>query len=370
MKFNIIEKLEPLKVNIDNILLDPNNPRFADIESNNIFVNERRFAEPKIQDAAIKKMKQNFDVDVLVNTIKEIGFLPIDKIIIREWSYGKECDIPKYVVIEGNRRITALKNIMEQYETGIIDLTDEQIDNFSNINVLLLRDADKEPFLTTLIPGLRHVSGIKDWGPYQKSKLIYELREIQNLSSQESAEAMGLSILKANNLYRSYKVFTQMTEDEEYGDLINARMFSFAEETIKQKALKDWLSWDDKTKEILNKDNLNTLLSLFVVKDDESEPKISAAIQIRNFAKIIESNDKRIINYFLSKEGSLTIALSKLESINISTQWKDDVINTIDTIDNLTQNILINMPEEELELLKSLKNKIECTIDNVEKLRK
>ena len=105
-------------------------------------------------------------------------------------------------------------------------------------------------------------------------------------------------------------------------------------------------------------------------KDDESEPKISAAIQIRNFAKIIESNDKRIINYFLSKEGSLTIALSKLESINISTQWKDDIINTIDTIDNLTQNILINMPEEELELLKSLKNKIECTIDNVEKLRK
>ena len=107
MKFNITKQLEPLDIRLQDILLDPNNPRFAEIDSSEGKINESRFNEERIKENTYRKMKQNFDVDVLTNTIKELGFLPLDKIIVRKWKYADD----KYVVIEGNRRIAALKSI-------------------------------------------------------------------------------------------------------------------------------------------------------------------------------------------------------------------------------------------------------------------
>ena len=364
MKFNIIENLTPERVNLEKILLDPNNPRFADLELNSSRVSESRFAEEGIQDNTYRKMKQNFDIEVLTNTIKELGFLPIDKIILRAWN-----NTDKYVVVEGNRRITALKSLLEQYKNGAIDLTPEQIDNYTNLEVLILQTDDENSLLNTLIPGLRHVSGIKDWGAYQKAKLLHQLREVEGFSPQEAAEAIGLSIQKANNLYRSYKVFMQMYEDEEYGDAIETKMFSFAEETIKKRILKEWLKWDDKAKEILDKENLTTLLSLFICKEDDDEPKLTGAIQIRDFAKLIEANDKKILDYFYSKEGTLTSALARLETTRTSAEWRDELSGSISTLENLSHETLQNISEEDLCLLKILKFKIDMTLNNIQKLR-
>ena len=131
MNFNIAKQLESIDVDLDNILLDPNNPRFAEIDSTDGKINESRYAEERIKENTYRKMKQNFDVDVLANTIKELGFLPLDKIIVRKWNFADN----KYVVIEGNRRIAALKSILEQHANGTLDLTQEQIDNYTKLNV-------------------------------------------------------------------------------------------------------------------------------------------------------------------------------------------------------------------------------------------
>lgn len=364
MKFNITKQLEPLDIRLQDILLDPNNPRFAEIDSTEGKINESRYDEERIKENTYRKMKQNFDVDVLANTIKELGFLPLDKIIVRKWNFADN----KYVVIEGNRRIAALKSILEQHANGTLDLTQEQIDNYTKLNVLLLKDSNETSLLNILIPGLRHVSGIKDWGPYQKAKLLCTLRDEEKLAPQQAAESIGLSVQKANNLYRSYKAFMQMCEDEEYGESINARMFSFAEETIKKKSLKDWLGWDDKNKEITNKENLTTLLSLFISNDDDSEPKITSAIQIRDFAKIIETNDSKIINFFLSQGGTLMSTLAKIDVSNTKIQWKDRILDCIEVLGDLSQDTLLNMQKDDLTALETLKDKIDKTIETIQKL--
>jgi hypothetical protein len=45
-------KLEKVTVEIDNLLLDPNNPRFADISDDALNIDKSRFSEPAIQTAA------------------------------------------------------------------------------------------------------------------------------------------------------------------------------------------------------------------------------------------------------------------------------------------------------------------------------
>ena len=101
----ISEFLTPLKVKLDQLLLDPNNPRFAELGEKIDQVPENRFAEDKVQKAAFDKMKTpKFNVTELRDTIKELGFLPMDRIVVRLW---RGSDEPKqYVVIEGNRRVT------------------------------------------------------------------------------------------------------------------------------------------------------------------------------------------------------------------------------------------------------------------------
>ena len=59
--------------------------------------------------AHFQKMKASkFNVAELRHTIKELGFLPMDRLVVRAWNVGA-ADVRKYVVIEGNRRVAALK---------------------------------------------------------------------------------------------------------------------------------------------------------------------------------------------------------------------------------------------------------------------
>ncbi|MDD5271771.1 MAG: ParB/Srx family N-terminal domain-containing protein [Methylovulum sp.] len=68
-----------------------------------------------------------FGINELRDTIKTLGFLPMDRIVVRKWKGMPE----KYVVIEGNRRVTALKWLIALNDTGKETFTERQIANFT-----------------------------------------------------------------------------------------------------------------------------------------------------------------------------------------------------------------------------------------------
>ncbi len=93
--------LTPITVQLDEILLDPNNPRFAELGQELEAIPEARFAEPRVQQQAYDRMKTpRFDVAELRDTIKNLGFLPMDRIVVRKWRAGPQ-DTVRYVVVEG-----------------------------------------------------------------------------------------------------------------------------------------------------------------------------------------------------------------------------------------------------------------------------
>ena len=149
--------LEPIDIQLNQLLLDPNNPRFSDLEQDFMVVNETRFPDQKVQEQTFEKMKdQRFDVMELRDTIKSVGYLPIDRIVVRRWR-GKKKNTELYIVIEGNRRVAALKWLIELNEGGKQDLTKEQIKNFEELGALLLDDEKAAAEALFIIPGLRHV---------------------------------------------------------------------------------------------------------------------------------------------------------------------------------------------------------------------
>lgn len=239
-----------MAINLDQLLLDPNNPRFSELGDGYSEVQEGRYADAKVQQNAYDKMRsKTFNVAELRDTIKTIGFLQMDRIVVREWE--GEADPPKYVVIEGNRRITALKWLMQLDEFGKETFDDEAKENYTQIESLLL-DKDLAPEAASLIlPGLRHVSGIKEWGPYQKAKAVFALRET-GLSPQEAAQSLGLSTRAANNSYRCFVALENLKDDEEFGEFAQPNMYSYFEEVFKKPQIKNWLEWSDDAEEFEN----------------------------------------------------------------------------------------------------------------------
>src|SRR5258707_216024 len=119
------EVLIPTKVDLSELLLDPNNPRFASLGQRLDVVPELRFSEAKVQQQTYDKMKTvRFDVAELRDTIKNLGFLPMDRIVVRPWKVPDRKG--KYVVVEGNRRVTALKWLVELHDSARETFTSEQ----------------------------------------------------------------------------------------------------------------------------------------------------------------------------------------------------------------------------------------------------
>lgn len=363
---NIIDNLTPLEVSLDDILLDPNNPRFIDVASNRVTVNEERFIESKVQERALSDMG-DFDIDTLKQSILELGFLPIDKIVIRKWK-SKTTDV-KYVVVEGNRRIAALKKIYQEYEEGRLDLVDAQIQNFTKLNVLLVSDENELYF--TLIPGLRHVSGIKQWGVYQQAKLIAILKEENGYESSQAAASLGVSTRECNRLYRAYKALRQAQSIEDYGDEIDEKKYSYFEEALKNAKVKEWLEWDDNLYEFKNTSNFELFLGWMIGEEDENTgekdtPRLSEAKSVRQLNKIIGTSSFDI--FTTDKTQKLEVLEAEENIKNKNTNWALNVKDIKNTLNDLPTTIVKNISDEQKEMLKSLIKTIESLLEDNRKL--
>ncbi len=354
--------LSPLNLTIDQLLLDPNNPRFAELSDDFEPIVERRFAEATVQDKALERMKaKNFDVLELRDTIKTLGFLPMDKIVVRKWADSSDA-IVKYVIVEGNRRVAALKWLLALNAEGKENLIREQIDNFEKLEVLLLDDTSSSQFAKWVLPGLRHVSGIKSWGPYQRARTVFALREAGN-DAQTAAQSLGLSTRAANQLWRSYLALEQMKRDEEYGEKANTRLYSHFEEVFRKTELKDWLEWSDTERKFTNLPRIREFYSWIVGSGDEGEeaiePKLQDSKLVRELGKII--NDESAMSVFRQPEGSITRATARFITEHPD-DWRPTIESAFAVLKSMPADTLRFLSEEERSLLTSLMDKIGSVI--------
>ncbi len=339
---NIPSLLEPIKVSLQDLLLDPNNPRFSALGEELHQIAESRFADEKVQSNTFEKMRhQSFDVAELRDTVKSIGFLPMDRIVVRKWKGVSQDGRIKYLVIEGNRRVTALKWLVQLHEVGKETFTESQLRNFTDLEALLLDDAVAGPVVSLILPGLRHVSGVKEWGPYQKAKAVHALRK-SGLSPQETAQSLGLSTRAANAAYRCFIALENMKADEEFGDYAEPKMYSYFEEVLKRPNVKAWLEWSDDKECFVNETRLTEFYSWIVPDQEESSatPKLPEAKSVRELSQIIE--DENALNILRGADGSLARALARYE-VDHPEDWFPKITSAIGALKSLTPEMLRKM---------------------------
>jgi hypothetical protein len=363
---NLPNLLAPISLSLGSLLLDPNNPRFSELGEELNPVPETRFADERVQASTFEKMKDPmFDVAELRDTIKTIGFLPMDRIVVRKWKGPAHDSAPKFVVIEGNRRVSALKWLIDLHEIGKETFDEGQLKNFTDLQCLLLNDALAPASANLILPGLRHVSGIKEWGAYQKAKAVHALRQ-SGMSSQEAAQSLGLTTRAANSAYRCYLALENMKKDEEFGEHAEPRMYSYFEELFKRPNLRAWLDWNDETEKFANGDRLREFYSWMIPQGEENKPpKLPEAKSVRELSEILA--DENALNILRLPEGTLTRAIARYE-VDHPEDWYPKVLAATAALRSLTPDMLRSLDETTLKNLTELKQRVDQVFHDRESL--
>lgn len=163
------KELVDAKISLDEIYLDPNNPRFTSLKWDDI--PDQQISDASIQVATKRKLEEEFSIYKLVDNIQINGFLPIDRVIVKKFAENK------YVVLEGNRRICAAKNIMELYKGNPEQVEESVVDSLKEISCLIYTGSERQP--SWVFQGLRHIIGIQEWPAYNKARLLVQLMKMK-----------------------------------------------------------------------------------------------------------------------------------------------------------------------------------------------
>jgi hypothetical protein len=361
-------RLVPRPAGIDHLLLDANNHRFHDLEEWRRIA-ENRFHEARVQANTERLLRDNrtFDLVQLKDSINTNGFVPLEQIVVRAYAP----DAAKYVVVEGNRRVAAIKWLLEDNEAGVLNLSEAQLNNLRNLQVLFLDTAVAENAnAVEILMAIRHVTGIKEWGAYQQARLVAGLMGHEGATFATVAAKLGMSSREVARRYRASRALEQMEGDEEYRELAEPRMYAIFHEAVAQPAVREWLGWDDSQTRFTHRENLQNFYSLISTEDD-SPPKIKGYEDVRSRLKLILPHP-RAVQVLVDPNRTLDDAVETAEEEtggnNRALPLEVVVQNTIRFFDDLSAARIRALTPEQLAAIDQLTARIRTTLEDHRRL--
>ena len=283
-------------VALKNLFLDPNNFRIVDhpdyqrINHEDIFKSN---VQRRTENIILGRNQEN--VRDLILSIKANGWLDIDQILVERKSSGN-------LVIEGNRRIAALKHLQRRHKEASVDLGKLDTAIFSNVPIAFHELANEGQQL--LMMGLHHISGKRRWPAVNRALAIRRLQEHFNGDEDATCNALGISKSEFNLSTRTLALVEEY-KDSDYGDQFKSNQFNLFQEIIKSAPIREWLQWNPHTRRAENAINLERIfrwMSPEIEREaDDGEdaadvrtavdPVLTTAGHIRELAKIINDPD-------------------------------------------------------------------------------
>jgi len=347
-------------VELKDVFLDPNNPRFS-IESD-VIVPDRKITEQSVQEICLTKMKA-YGIDDLRESIKRVGFVQIDKVVVRP------LETKKFVVVEGNRRIAALKILEKEINNSQIELPKEIKDTILRFKVVVYTGKEKD--IAWIIQGIRHISGIRNWPSYQQAEVLVKINQEKGIGIREASNVVGIGPRIAGRLVRAHHGFQQVRKDDEYGQYIKPSHFSyFAEAIFVKPILKDWVGWSEKTNKFENLKNLKKLLS-WIVPEEGKEPRLGRAMDLRDILSAAITSYPDLMKRFENEETMTVEKLNFEMGKRTPTEAEEWLQKIVDFNNDLEELPLLKIEKKKAAFNKALKltyKTVKKHLDILEKL--
>jgi len=186
---------KPFDLALEDIALDPNNPRIAPKPAPGYAKTDEIF-DKEVQAKLVTKVYDTYKAAELEASIIEQGWTPVDQILVWQHPSGKG-----HIVVEGNTRVSLLKRLPERLEretkklqrmaksampqsqitqqTILIEKIERLIADTKILTVypVLAEDVAALRMKLPRLLGVRHVLPAKGWGPYATNLYIISLYE-------------------------------------------------------------------------------------------------------------------------------------------------------------------------------------------------
>jgi hypothetical protein len=172
---------------------DPENPRLVE------YVGK---ANPS-QSELIEVLWDLMAVDEIAMSVAASGFWDNEPLLIVQ-------EKNKWIVIEGNRRLAAVRLLLNAKLRETLRATD-----IPRINAATARDIASLPVIKTTRKkawkyiGFKHVNGPSKWGSYAKAQYIATIRNTQDVPLEDIASLIGDKHRTVQRLYRALMVIEQ-----------------------------------------------------------------------------------------------------------------------------------------------------------------
>lgn len=346
------------------LLLDPNNYRFQD-RSDFQLADERRFHEASVQARAYARLKDE-SLTQLKNSIVHNGFLPVERLVVRPYEHAENC----YLVLEGNRRLAALRWIAEDHAAGV-PIPEGVMDDLNQVPVVIVNPKEGDPVFYEALMGIRHVSGIREWGGYQRARLVAMMRDHYGLDTGEVADRLGMTRHEVNRRYRAYRALEQMKEDEDYGDYADSTLYPLFHEAVAQPVVREWLGWDENTGQFTNEETVRVFYDMLTPNDPEEayskDPKINTYSEVRELRHILPNIEARRL--LIDPSRGFLDALAAAKRDEIAQAWATEVAEAISALESIGVGELRNLTEPERTLIERLRDIAGRTLEDYHKLR-
>jgi len=337
-------------IKLENLYFDPDNLRYDDDFTFNEVPKDRIMN--KSNQLQVYKKLQN-DISELKDSILENDFLYIEMIV------ADKIDEENYYIVEGNRRLASLKYIGENYDIDDLKPNLQKIMN----NGLEIK-VNNGNYDEDVLMGMRHITGVKHWNGFSKAKLVVKLKDQKNYNFETISKKIGKRVADVKKQYFSFKLLQKM-ESDGYTKFEVKNLYTIFYETLAKSSFKEWLEWDEKKLEFLNKNNLDRFYSWITEKEDENGNKIGEAISspqtLREVSKIL--NDEYALEI-------LDVTRNPFDAITSSKILKDKELKktlkkVLDSLESISTTDLEELDKESKEYLEKIEKKIESNLKYV-----
>ncbi|MGG1519013.1 hypothetical protein ABE504_26620 [Paenibacillus oryzisoli] len=364
--YPIYKELIEEDINLDNLYLDANNPRF--VGSDWSYVPENNIDSDQIQKVTRMILERDYQIDKLVMNMEVNGYLPIDRVVVKQFAENK------YYILEGNRRICAAKILMDRYRGNPNSVNEEIVTSITSIPCLIYTGSYMDA--AAIFQGLRHITGIREWSAFNKAKLLVNLMEEEELTLTEVGKRFGLTAHGAGQWVRGFYAFRQICEKSDFTTEINERIYPYCQELFNRSSIsvRDWLQWDEIEKQYQNELHLNEFLSWLFPREEEDSKgewekrRLRKADDIRTLSYLITNSPTEFQQFRsgMDLEEAYSVALQKKyeekarENIDPSLHVFEQIRHCSKALENIPWKIVRD--EESKQLLFAELEKLEKLI--------
>lgn len=188
---------EIISIDINKLNFDPQNPRLP----------EFGLKQSSTESEIIEILWDAMDARELVLSISASGFFNHEPLIVAN-------ENEKLVVIEGNRRLAAVKlllnrDILPNVTSEIPEIDEESKERLTQLPCIIQTRESAWQYL-----GFKHVNGPAKWSSYAKSKYIADVHRNFNVSLNDIARQIGDTHKTAQRLFRGLMVVEQAEREK------------------------------------------------------------------------------------------------------------------------------------------------------------